>query len=74
MKAEQLDATINDLVETRTAVQEVKERLKKHTEVYGEKSLIPARTTFMVGELEINLTTIIDALKSARDALFKTKE
>lgn len=71
MKAAQLNDTIRELIETRDAVREVKERLKKHSIIYGESSLIPARTTFMVNELEVNITTILDALESAQKALSK---
>lgn len=71
MKAAQLNDTIQELIETRNAVREVKEKLKKHSIIYGESSLIPVRTTFMVNELEVNLTTILDALESARESLSK---
>lgn len=71
MKATQLNDTIRELIETRDAVREVKERLRKHSIVYRESSLIPARTTFMVNELEVNITTILDALESAQKALSK---
>lgn len=73
MKAVQLNDTIRELNEARDAVRGIKERLKKHSIIYGERSLIPVRTTFMINELEVNITTILDALESAQKALSKPK-